>query len=162
MKTDRKLTRKMGFSVKMDQIKSFAKRVFKSLGAGFSERVYHNAMEVLLKKHNIPYKSEQVIPVMFEGVEVGQVRADIVVNGNIVVELKSVRSLKDDHATQCGMYMKLLNIESGVVINFPCGDNEDVDFQELETASPVCKRCGRDSHMASGCYAKKHIEGYEL
>lgn len=162
MKTDRKLTQNLLFKFKMDQIKSFAKRVFKSLGAGFSERVYHNAMEVLLKKYNIPYKSEQVIPVMFEGVEVGQVRADIVVNGNIVVELKSVRSLKDDHATQCGMYMKLLNIESGVVINFPCGDNEDVDFQELETASPVCKRCGRDSHMASGCYAKKHIEGYEL
>ena len=146
----------------MDQIKSFAKRVFKALGAGFSERVYHNAMEVLLKKYNIPYKSEQVIPVMFEGVEVGQVRADLVVNGDIVVELKSVRSIKDDHATQCGMYMKLLNIENGMVINFPCGDNEDVDFQELATASPVCKRCGRDSHMASGCYAKKHIEGYEL
>jgi GxxExxY protein len=146
----------------MDQIKSFAKRVFKSLGAGFSERIYHNAMEVLLKKHGIPYKSEQVILVKFEGVEVGQVRADLVVNENIVIELKSVRSLKDDHATQCGMYMKLLNIESGVVINFPCGDNEDVDFQEMETASPVCKRCGRDSHMASGCYAKKHIEGYEL
>ena len=146
----------------MDQIKSFARRVFKSLGAGFSERIYHNAMEVLLKKHGIPYKSEQVIPVKFEGVEVGQVRADLVVNENIVVELKSVRNLKDDHATQCGMYMKLLNIESGVVINFPCGDNEDVDFQEMETASPVCKRCGRDSHMASGCYAKKHIEGYEL
>jgi hypothetical protein len=146
----------------MDQIKSFAKRVFKSLGAGFSERIYHNAMEVLLKKHGIPYKSEQVIPVKFEGVEVGQVRADLVVNENIVVELKSVRSLKDDHATQCGMYMKLLNIDSGVVINFPCGDNEDVDFQEMETASPVCKRCGRDSHMASGCYAKKHLDGYEL
>jgi len=146
----------------MDQIKSFAKRVFKSLGAGFSERIYHNAMEVLLKKHGIPYKSEQVIPVKFEGVEVGQVRADLVVNENIVVELKSVRSLKDDHATQCGMYMKLLNIDSGVVINFPCGDNEDVDFQEMETASPVCKRCGRDSHMASGCYAKKHLEGYDL
>lgn len=146
----------------MEQIKSFAKRVFKSLGAGFNERVYHNAMEVLLKKHNIPYKSEHVIPVMFEGVEVGQVRADLVVNGDIVVELKSVRSLKDDHATQCAMYMKLLNIESGVVVNFPCGDNEDVDFQELEAASPVCKRCGRNSHMASGCYAKKHLAGYDL
>jgi len=152
----------MPFTVIMDQVKSFAKRVFKGLGAGFSERVYHNAMEVLLKKYNIPYKSEQVIPVMFEGVEVGQVRADLVVNGDIVVELKSVRSIKDDHATQCAMYMKLLNIENGMVINFPCGDNEDVDFQELATASPVCKRCGRDSHMASGCYAKKHIEGYEL
>jgi GxxExxY protein len=146
----------------MDQIKNFAKRVFGALGAGFSERVYHNAMEVLLKKYNIPYKSEQVIPVMFEGVEVGQVRADLVIDGNIVVELKSVRSIKDDHATQCAMYMKLLDIESGVVINFPCGDNEDVDFQELEASSPVCKRCGRDSHMASGCYAKKHMDGHAI
>jgi len=146
----------------MEQIKSFAKRVFKALGAGFSERVYHNAMEVLLKKHNIPYKSEQVIPVMFEGVEVGQVRADLVIADNIVIELKSVKSLKDDHATQCGMYMKLLNVDNGVVINFPCGDNEDVDFQEMTLSTPVCRRCGRDSHLASGCYAKKHIDGYDL
>jgi len=154
--------RKVLFTVNMDQIKSFAKRVFKELGAGFSERVYHNAMEVLLKKYNIQFKSEQVIPVIFEGVEVGQVRADLVINGNIVVELKSVRSIGEGHTTQCGMYMKLLNIASGIVINFPCGDNEAVEFQELESATPVCKRCGRDSHMASGCYAKKHIDGYEL
>ena len=146
----------------MDQIKTFAKLVFKGLGAGFSERVYHNAMEVLLKKNNVPYKSEQIIPVIFDGVEVGQVRADLVVNGNIVVELKSVRSLKDDHTTQCAMYMKLLNIDNGVVINFPCGDNEYVDFQELTASTPVCKRCGRDSHMASGCYAKRHIDGHDL
>jgi GxxExxY protein len=146
----------------MEQLKTLSKRVFSCLGAGFSERVYHNAMEVLLKKENIQYKSEQIIPVMFEGVEVGQVRADLVIDGKIVVELKSVRSIKDDHATQCAMYMKLLNIDSGLVINFPCSDNEGVDFQELEASSPVCKRCGRDSHMASGCYAKKHIDGYSI
>ena len=146
----------------MEQLKTFSKHVFSCLGAGFSERVYHNAMEVLLKKENIQYKSEQIIPVMFEGVEVGQVRADLVIDGKIVVELKSVRSIKDDHATQCAMYMKLLNIDSGLVINFPCSDNEGVDFQELEASSPVCKRCGRDSHMASGCYAKKHIDGYAI
>ena len=143
----------------MDTIKSLANQVFRGLGAGFSERVYHNAMEVLLKKNNIPFKSEQCIPVMFEGVEIGQVRADIVLDVGIVIELKSVRSIKDDHATQCAMYMKLLNLDSGIVINFPCGDNEEVDFQELIASSPVCKRCGRDSHMASGCYAKKHVDG---
>ena len=149
-------------SATMEQVKTFAERVFTTLGAGFSERVYHNAMEVLLKKYNIPFKSEQVIPVMFEGVEVGQVRADIVVNGTIVVELKAVRSIGDGHTTQCGMYMKLLNIDSGIVINFPCGDNESVEFQELESATPVCRRCGRDSHVASGCYAKKHVDGRNL
>jgi hypothetical protein len=146
----------------MEQIKEFATRVFETLGAGFSERVYHNAMEVLLKKNNILYNSELVVPVMFEGVEVGQVRADLVINENIVVELKSVRSLKDDHATQCAMYMKLLNINDGVVINFPCTDSESVEFQELQSLSPMCNRCGRDSHMASGCYAKRHADGRAL
>jgi len=142
----------------MDQIKTFANVVFSKLGAGFSEKVYHNAMQVLLKNHGIPFKSEQIIPVMFEGVEVGSVRADILVNNSIVVELKSVRSIKDDHATQCAMYMKLLNIPSGVVINFPCSELEEVGFYELDS-TPVCNRCGRDSHIASGCYAKKHING---
>jgi len=146
----------------MDQIKNAAKYVFARLGAGFSERVYHNAMEVLLKKYNIAYKSEQVIPVMFEGVEVGQVRADLVIDGKIVVELKSVRSIRDDHATQCGMYMKLLNIRTGVVINFPCADDEEVSFQELTLDSDVCGRCGRDSHTEDTCYAKKHINGHSV
>ena len=146
----------------MEQLKTFANTVFSTLGAGFSERVYHNAMEVLLKKYDVQFKSEQSIPVIFYGIEVGQVRADLVVNNNIVVELKSVRSIKDDHSTQCAMYMKLLNIDSGIVINFPCTDNEGVDFQELESSTPVCKRCGRDSHLASGCYAKKHVDGYAL
>jgi GxxExxY protein len=146
----------------MDEVKKFANRVFVSLGAGFNERVYHNAMEVILKKNKIPFTSEQVIPVMFEGVEVGQVRADLVINGNIVVELKSVRSIKDDHSTQCGMYMRLLKINEGVVINFPCSNEETVEFQELEFSEPTCSRCGRDSHMSTTCYAKKHLDGSSL
>ena len=100
----------------MEQVKKFADQVFTTLGAGFTERIYHNAMEVLLRKNNIPFQSEQNIPVMFEGENVGTVRADLVINKSIVVELKSVRSIKDDHSTQCGMYMKLLNIPYGVVI----------------------------------------------
>ena len=142
----------------MEEVKTFANIVFSKLGAGFSERVYHNAMQVLLKNHKISFKSEQIIPVMFEGAEVGSVRADLVINDSIVVELKSVRSIKDDHATQCSMYMKLLNSPNGLVINFPCSDLEEVGFHELE-ATPMCSRCGRDSHIESGCYAKKHING---
>jgi GxxExxY protein len=123
----------------MEQIKTFANHVFKTLGAGFSERVYHNAMEVLLKKNKIPFKTEDRIPVMFEGVEVGQVRADLVIDDNIVVELKSVKSIRDDHATQCTMYMKLLDIDYGIVINFPCSDDEEVEFQCI-TAHTLYRR----------------------
>jgi GxxExxY protein len=123
----------------MEQVKTFANHVFKTLGAGFSERVYHNAMEVLLKKNKIPFKTEVIVPVMFEGSEVGQVRADLIINGNLVVELKSVKSIKEDHATQCTMYMKLLDVDDGIVINFPCSDNEEVEFQTI-TAYTLYRR----------------------
>jgi len=123
----------------MEQVKTFANHVFKTLGAGFSERVYHNAMEVLLKKNKIPFKTEVTIPVMFEGQEVGQVRADLIINGNLVVELKSVKCIKEDHATQCTMYMKLLDVDDGIVINFPCSDNEEVEFQTI-TAYTLYRR----------------------
>ena len=79
----------------MEDIKSFARHVFKTLGAGFSERVYHNAMEVLLKKHSLGFLTEHTIPVMFEGVKVGDVRADLVVGGKVVVELKAVGNVRD-------------------------------------------------------------------
>jgi GxxExxY protein len=115
----------------MDFVKQAANKVFSTLGAGFSERVYHNAMEVLLKKEGIAFKSEHVIPVTFEGVEVGNVRADLVVNENIVVELKSVKSITGGHVTQCEMYMKLTNIPSGLVINFPCSNDEKVEICEI-------------------------------
>ena len=145
----------------MEQIKKIATHVFKTLGAGFNERIYHNAMEVLLKKQNIPFQSEHEIPVLFESIKVGKVRADLVVDEQLVVELKAGRGVCDKHTTQCFMYMKLLNMEQGIVINFPPNDEDELDFQEIST-SPICKRCGRDSHVASGCYAKKHIDGYNL
>jgi GxxExxY protein len=145
----------------MDQIKNFAKYVFKTLGAGFSEKVYHNAMEVLLKRHNICFLSEHTIPVMFESVEVGKVRADLVINEKIVIELKSVGSVREKHLTQCNMYMKLLKINDGIVINFPASDDEDVEFEEISLTTD-CTRCGRDSHSAESCYASKHIKGYRI
>jgi len=145
----------------METIKHQANYIFKKLGAGFSERIYHNAIEVVLKKHGISFESERVIPVLFDGVEVGSVRADIVIDNKIVVELKRGSSLKDKHTTQCFMYMKLLGISEGVIINFPENDEDQVEFQEIGLA-PICSRCGRDSHLASGCYARTHLKGYQL
>ena len=98
---------------------------------------------------------------MFEGEKVGEVRADLILNDNLVVELKSVKTIADNHVTQCAMYMKLMKIGSGLVINFPCSDEDDVEFQEL-SSTPICSKCGRDSHIADGCYAKKHIDGHKI
>ena len=145
------------------QVKNAAKLVFKTLGAGFSEKVYHNAIEVYLTKIGTPFKSEHVIPVKFMDVEVGTVRADLVINDRLVVELKVANSIKDKHTTQGFMYMKLLNIQKGFVINFPLTDDEEVDICELSlTDGTVCNRCGRDNHSAESCYARKHLKGQTL
>lgn len=106
-----------------DKIVLFAEDIFSTLGRGFSERVYHNAMEVSLRYHNIQYETERVIDIKFKDHVVGHVRADLIVDKSIVVELKVTTKLKPEHIEQCRMYMRLLDIQRGIVINFPEKDD---------------------------------------
>ncbi len=115
----------------MDLLKKLAVEVFSTLGAGFSERVYHNAMEVQLRSNNMMYDTERIINVTFKGISCGIVRADLIVNNSIVVELKQCQKIKEEHETQCEMYMRLLNIKQGLVICFPNSKNEEVMCTEI-------------------------------
>lgn len=109
-------------------IHSSARQIWQSLGPGFSERVYHNAMEVCLRKAGVPYETERVIPVTFMNHTLGNLRADLIVDNRFVVELKSVRSLKDEHRTQTKAYLKLLGLSEAVLINFPTqGDSLEIE-----------------------------------
>lgn len=117
-----------------DHIRSVATRVWHSLGPGFSERVYHNAMEVGLRKLSIPYQTERIIPIMFDEHAIGNIRADLIVDSRIIVELKSVKALKDEHRVQTRMYMRLLGLSEAVLINFPSSGN-DLELEDL-TSSP--------------------------
>ena len=107
-----------------EHIKCLAGRVWRSLGPGFSERVYHNAMEVGLRQLNIPYQTERIVPIVFDDHAIGNIRADLIIDSRIIVELKSVKSLKDEHRVQTRMYMRLLGLSEGVLINFPNSGNE--------------------------------------
>ena len=102
--------------------------IWRSLGPGFSERVYHNALEVCLRKGAVPYETERIIPIMFESHSLGNLRADLIVDRSIVVELKSVRSLKDEHRTQTRAYLRLLGLTDAVLVNFPThGDTVEIE-----------------------------------
>ncbi|NBX49108.1 GxxExxY protein [bacterium] len=113
-----------------DHVKTLAGRVWSTLGPGFSERVYHNAMEVGLRQLNIPYQTERIVPIVFDGHTIGNIRADLIVDSRILVELKSVRALKDEHRVQTQMYMKLLQLPEGLLINFPSG-GEHIEMENF-------------------------------
>jgi GxxExxY protein len=98
-----------------------ASHIWKELGPGLSERMYHNAMEVCLRKSFLAYETERIMTVNFDGHVLGNLRADLIVDRNIVVELKSVKALKDEHRTQVRLYLKLLGLTDAILINFPCG-----------------------------------------
>lgn len=99
-------------------MEEIANHIWESLGPGYSEAVYHTAFEVALRKRGISYETERIIPVSYEGQNVGHVRADIITDGT-VIELKSVARLTDQFRIQIKNYMRLLGLSKGYLINFP-------------------------------------------
>jgi GxxExxY protein len=90
-------------------------------------------MEVGLRKLNIPYQTERIIPIMFDEHAIGNIRADLIVDSRIIVELKSVKALKDEHRIQTRMYMKLLGLPEAVLINFP-NSGSDLEVEDLTSS----------------------------
>ena len=101
------------------KLRTLAVEIFEELGPGYSERVYHNAFEVLLRQNAIQYETERIVPIEFRNHTIGNVRADLIVNGSIVVELKSAKTLNQTMRTQLLNYLKLTGYASGILVNFP-------------------------------------------
>jgi len=105
-----------------DQIKDMANDIFNVLGYGHSESVYQAAFLIALQDANLPFETERVIPVTFRNRQVGFIRADIIVNYELVIELKAVpnpESTLMDTIEQCRMYMRYTDVPHGMVILFP-------------------------------------------
>jgi GxxExxY protein len=98
-------------------IKTFYK-VYNTLGYGFLEKVYENAMMVELRKANIPAESQVPINVLYEEEVVGQYFADILVDQKAIVEIKATKNLIIDHEAQLLNYLKGTDIEVGFLLNF--------------------------------------------
>lgn len=94
------------------------------MGPGYSERIYHNAFEVELRRAGIQYETEKILPVIYEGHTIGNLRADLVLEGRTIVELKSTTKLKDEFRNQVRNYIRLTGLESGYLVNFPCVSGE--------------------------------------
>jgi len=98
-------------------IKSFYK-VYNTLGYGFLEKVYENALAIELRKNGLEVKCQHPISVLYEKEIVGEYFADIIVNNTVVLELKATKELTEENECQLLNYLKATNIELGLLMNF--------------------------------------------
>ena len=101
-------------------IKAFYK-VYNTLGYGFLEKVYENALCIELKKLGLKCHKQQPIDVYYENQEIGKYFADIIVNDSVIIELKAAENICPEHECQLVNYLKATNIELGLLLNFGKG-----------------------------------------
>ncbi len=92
--------------------------VNRELGAGFLEKVYENALMVELADRKLKAESQVPIKVRYKGVEIGEYFADIVVEKQVLLELKAVDSLQKMHEAQLLNYLKATGYKIGLLVNF--------------------------------------------
>jgi len=117
-----------------------AVEVYKTLGAGYEERIYEEAMAVEFRKRGIPYEVERDAEVFYKGEKVGVHRLDFIVmdaeyKAILVVELKSATRIAKSHIAQTASYLHTLKIRKGLLINFPYPEKEQPEFQIIEATS---------------------------
>jgi len=100
------------------EILSAAFEVHNTLGVGFLEKVYENAMNYELKKRKLDVELQKEIPVYYKGALVGTYYTDILVNNEVIIELKSVDALTKTHEAQLLNYLKATGKQLGLLINF--------------------------------------------
>ena len=93
-------------------------QVYNELGHGFLESVYRNALEIGLRQAGLKVTREVPISVWFRGEDVGDFRADLMVNDIVLLELKTAESISKSHEAQLYNYLRATQIEVGLLLNF--------------------------------------------
>ena len=107
-----------------------SQEIFKELGPGHRECVYHRAFEMELRNRGIPYECEVVVPIYYKGQFLSHMRLDLVVNKDTIIELKAVKNIKDEEVQQLNRYLKATGLKNGYLINF---GPDDVQIKQVTT-----------------------------
>lgn len=113
--------------------------VYNELGCGFLESVYREAMGVALTQAGLRVKTEVPVPVSFRGVVIGMFRADLIVNGIVLVELKAVDQIAKQHESQIMHYIRATPIEVGLLMNFGTSARFKRFVMDNESKGPIRK-----------------------
>ena len=111
-------TDKHGLNEVTDRIIGCAYAVGNTLGCGFLEKVYENALVHELRKAGLTVEQQKQIQILYDGVLVGEYVADLIVNSAILVKAKAVKMLDDVHFAQCLNYLRATKRNLCLLINF--------------------------------------------
>ena len=101
-----------------EKIIGCAYKVYNTMGFGYLESVYEKCLIIELEKANLSVESQCPIKVFYEGENVGDFIADVIVNDIVIIELKSVRRIAKAHEVQLVNYLTATGKDVGLVINF--------------------------------------------
>lgn len=100
------------------QIIGLGMKVHSTLGPGFLESVYQNALIWELRKSGLRSEVQKPISVKYDGQIVGAFAADVLVNDSVIVEVKAVQALAKPHEIQLVNYLTATGIDEGLLLNF--------------------------------------------
>ena len=92
--------------------------VYKTLGDGYLEEVYQNALEEELKLRGIPFVAKKELHIMYKGRDCGLYEPDFICFDKIIVELKAVETLHPKHSAQLMNYLRATGHKLGLLVNF--------------------------------------------
>lgn len=133
-----------------------AMRVYKTLGSGLLESIYEQALMIELDEAGIDADCQVPFKALYNGMELdGYFRVDVIVENELVLELKSVKEFEPVHFKQLRSYLRLLNKPMGYLINFNVSDfsvgkgwdriyNEWYDEEKLPSVRMMKKRDAND------------------
>jgi len=113
MDTDEEMLRQLS-----EKVIGCAFRVHNVLGCGFAEKVYENALVIELRKNGLKVTQQVEIDVLYDGVSVGKYFADLIVRGQILLEIKAARNFDDGHTAQCLNYLAATKMPLCLLLNF--------------------------------------------
>lgn len=93
--------------------------VHRELGPGFNEKIYKNALKIVLKNKGLKFVEEKAFPLLFQNNKIGDFRVDLVIENRVIVELKAVNGIMPKlFESQVISYLKAAGFKVGLLINF--------------------------------------------
>ncbi|MBF0731359.1 MULTISPECIES: GxxExxY protein [Bacteroides] len=106
-------------NVLTNKVLGLAFEVHTQLGAGLLESTYESCLFYELKENNINVERQKKLPIIYKGIQLDtDYRIDLLIDNQLIIELKSVEALQPVHSAQLLTYMKLSNLKYGLLLNF--------------------------------------------